>query len=145
LNKVNSIILDTYKSYTIMPPEPATDGNGNISLAAMRAHYAACNENKGEFYLLNQFRVALPVDLRWVINLQPMQTLDLDTAVRLATIEICSKDEAKAAPRIQAVQQQEEEDARRSGSCDPEPSKEILPTKSTKLRPAKLPKLLSAE
>jgi hypothetical protein len=39
-----------------------------------------------------------------------MQTLDLDTAVRLATIVLHSKDEVKATPRIQAVQQEEEED-----------------------------------
>jgi hypothetical protein len=38
LIKVNSIILDAYKSYTIMPPEPIPDANGNISLVAMRAH-----------------------------------------------------------------------------------------------------------
>jgi hypothetical protein len=108
LNKVNSIILNTYKSYTIMPPELAPDANGNVSLAAMPAHYAARDENLGEFYLLNQFRAAVPVDLCWVINLQPMPTLDLDTAVRLATIELRSKEEAKSTPTIQAVQQEEE-------------------------------------
>jgi hypothetical protein len=110
LNKVNSILLDTYKSYNIMPPEPAPDAHGKFSLAAMRAHYAARDENLGELYLLKQFCAALPVDLQRVINLQPMQTLDLDTAVRLATIELRSKDEAKAMPRIQAVQQEEEDD-----------------------------------
>jgi len=39
-----------------------------------------------------------------------MHLLDLDTAVRLATIELCSKDEAKTQPRIQVVQQDEEEE-----------------------------------
>ncbi len=63
-----------------------------------------------EFYLLNQFRAALPPDLRRVINLQPMHTLELDTAVRLARIELCSKDEARSTSRIQAVQQEEEEE-----------------------------------
>jgi hypothetical protein len=63
-----------------------------------------------EFYLLNQFRAALPPDLRRVINLQPMHTLDLDTAVRLATIELRSKHEARGTSRIQAVQQEEDED-----------------------------------
>jgi hypothetical protein len=62
-----------------------------------------------KFYLLNQFWAALPVDLRRVINLQPMHTLDLDMAVRLAAIELRSKDEARAMSRIQAIQQEEEE------------------------------------
>jgi hypothetical protein len=110
LIKVNSIILDAYKSYTMTSPEPIPDANGNVSLVAMRAHKEALIENMGEFYLLNQFRAALPVDLRRVINLQPMPTLDLDTAVRLATIELRSKDEAKSTSRIQAVQQEEEEE-----------------------------------
>jgi hypothetical protein len=50
------------------------------------------------------------VDLRRVINLQPMHTLDLDTAVHLDTIELHSKDEARGTTQIQAVQQEEEED-----------------------------------
>ncbi len=41
LNKVNCIILDAYKGYTLMPPEPAPDAHGIVSLAARRAHYAA--------------------------------------------------------------------------------------------------------
>jgi hypothetical protein len=110
LIKVNSIILDTYKSYTITPPEPAPDANGNVSLVAMRTHNEALVDNVGEFYLLNQFRAAFPVDLPRVINLQPMPTLDLDTAVRLATIKLRSKDEAKTTWRIQAIQQDAEED-----------------------------------
>ncbi len=104
LIKVNSIILDAYKSYTITPPEPAPDANGNVSLVAMRAHNEALVENVGEFYLLNEFRATLPVDLPRVINLQPM------LAVRLATIKLRSKDEAKSTSRIQAIQQDEEED-----------------------------------
>jgi hypothetical protein len=107
LIKVNSIILDAYKSYTITTPRPILDANGNISLVAMREHNEALVENLGEFYLLNQFRVALPVDLRRVINLQPMPTLDL--AVRLATIELRSKDEARSTSRIQTVPQEEED------------------------------------
>jgi hypothetical protein len=39
-----------------------------------------------------------------------MHTLNLDTAVRLATIELRSKDEAKGSSKIQAVQQEEEEE-----------------------------------
>jgi hypothetical protein len=63
-----------------------------------------------EFYVLNQLQAALPPDLRRVINLQPMHTLDLDTAVCLATIKLCSKDETRGTSRIQAVKQEEEED-----------------------------------
>ncbi len=44
-----------------MPPEPILDANGNVSLVAMRAHNEALVENVGEFYLLNQFWVALPI------------------------------------------------------------------------------------
>jgi len=60
-----------------------------------QAYKRALVENVVEFYLLNQFRAALPPDLRRVINLQPMHTLDLYTAVRLATIELHSEDEAR--------------------------------------------------
>jgi hypothetical protein len=94
----------------LMPDEPAPDVNSNGSLATMRAHYPAHDENLGEFYLLNHFRAALPVDLRRVINLQLMPTLDLDTAVRLATIKLCSKEEAKSAPRVHAFQPEEEDE-----------------------------------
>ncbi len=91
-----------------MTPEPVLDVNGNVSLAEMRAHYAAWDENLSQFYLLNHFRATLPVDLHRVINLQPIPTLDLDTEVRLATIELCSKEEARSAPRVYAVQEEEE-------------------------------------
>jgi hypothetical protein len=110
LNKVNTIILDAYKGYTLTPPEAVLDANANISLVAHRAHNVALVENVVEFYLLNQFWAALPVDLRRVIKLQRMHTLDLDTAVCLATIELCSKDEARGTSQIQAVQQDEEVD-----------------------------------
>ncbi len=104
------IIRDAYKGYTLTPPNPVPDANGNITQADHIAHNAALIENVVEFYLLNQFRAALPVDLRRVINLQPMHTLDLDTAVHLDTIELHSKDEARGTTQIQAVQQEEEED-----------------------------------
>jgi hypothetical protein len=88
LNKVNNIILDASKA----PPYPIPDVNGNISLADHIAHNAALIENVIKFYLLNhQFQAALPVDLRRVINLQPMHMLDLDTAVHLDMIELRSK------------------------------------------------------
>jgi hypothetical protein len=113
LNKVNTVIVDAYHGYTLTPPDPVIDaatGNHIISLADFQAYKQALIKNVSQFYLLNQFRAALLPDLRRVINLQPMHLLDLDTAVRLATVELRSKDEAKAQPRIQAVQQDEEEE-----------------------------------
>jgi hypothetical protein len=112
LNKVNTIILDAYQGYTLAPQDPVPDANGNATMthADHQAYKKALVQNVVEFYLLNQFRVALPPDLRRVINLKPMHTLDLDTAVRLATIELRSKDEARGTSRIQAVQQEEGED-----------------------------------
>jgi hypothetical protein len=62
-----------------------------MTQADHQAYKKALVENMVELYLLNQFRAALPPDLRRVINLQPMHTLDLDTAVHLATIELRSK------------------------------------------------------
>ncbi len=112
LNKVNTIFLDAYQGYTLVPPDPVPDQTGNITMtqAEHQTYKKALVENVVEFYLLNQFRAALPPDLRRVINLQPMHTLDLDTAVRLATIKLRSKDEARGTSRIQAVQQEEDED-----------------------------------
>ncbi len=39
-----------------------------------------------------------------------MPTLDLDNAVRLATIELPSKEETRSTPRVHAVQPKEEEE-----------------------------------
>jgi hypothetical protein len=111
LNKVNTVILDAYQGYTLAPQDPVPDANGNITMtqAEHQNYKKALVENVVEFYILNQFRAALLPDLRRVINLQPMHTLDLDTAVRLATIELRSKDEARGASKIQAVHQEEED------------------------------------
>jgi len=111
LNKVNRVIVDAYHGYTLTPANPPVDAAGNISNADFLAYKQALIQNVTEFYLLNQFRAALLPELRRVINLQPMETLDLDTAVRLATIELRSKEEAKVTSRINPVQQPEEEDA----------------------------------
>jgi hypothetical protein len=113
LARVNTIILDAYQGYTIAPQDPVLDANGNITmtLADHQNYQKALVENVVEFYILNQFWAALLPDLRRVINLQPMHTLDLDTAVRLATIELRSKDEARGTSKIQAVQHEEEEDS----------------------------------
>jgi hypothetical protein len=90
LNKVNTVILDAYQGYTLAPQDPVPDANGNITmmLAEHQNYKKALVENVVEFYILNQFRAALLPDLRWVINLQPMHMLDLDTAVCLATIKL---------------------------------------------------------
>ena len=88
LNKVNAVIVDAYHGYTLTPANPPVDANGNISNADFLAYKQALIRNVTEFYLLNQFRAALLPELHRVINLQPMETLDLDTAVRLATIEL---------------------------------------------------------
>jgi hypothetical protein len=110
LNKVNAVIVDAYHGYTLTPANPPVDANSNISNADFLAYKQALIRNVTEFYLLNQFRAALLPELRRVINLQPMETLDLDTAVRLATIELRSKEEAKSTSRINPVQQPEEEE-----------------------------------
>ncbi len=112
LNKVNTIILDLYQGYTLTPQDPVPDANGNVTRthANHQAYKKALVENVVEFYLLTQFQAALPPDLRRVINLQPMHTLDLDTAVHLGTIELRSKDETMNTSRIHGIQQEEEED-----------------------------------
>jgi hypothetical protein len=112
LNAVNKVIKDAYDSYTLTPAEPVADNAGNITmpLANFQAYKKALIYNVMEFNILNQFRAALLPELRRVINLQPIHTLDLDTAVRLATIELRSKDESKGSSRIQAVQQEDQDD-----------------------------------
>ncbi len=109
---VNKVILDANQSYTLTPADPVADNAGNIMmpLANFQAYKKALTENVVEFYILNQFLAALLPDLRRVINLQPLHTLDLNTAVRLATIELRSKDESKGSSKIKAVQQDAEDD-----------------------------------
>jgi hypothetical protein len=74
LNKVNTVILGAYQSYTLTPADPVIDATGNhvITPADFQAYKKALIENEVEFYTLNQFRAALLPDLRRVINLQPM-------------------------------------------------------------------------
>jgi len=112
LNAVNKVIKDAYDSYTIKPAAPVPDNNGNITmpLANFQAYQKALIDNVMEFNILNQFRAALLPELRRVINLQPIETLNLDTAVRLATIELRSREESKGSSKIQAVQQDEQDD-----------------------------------
>jgi hypothetical protein len=110
LNRVNRVIVDAYHNYTLAPANPTVDATGNISNADFLAYKQALIQNVTEFYLLNQFRTALLPELHRVINLQLMETLDLDTAVRLATIELRSKEETKLTAQLNPVQQPEEEE-----------------------------------
>ena len=112
INAVNKVIKDAYDSYTLTPADPVADNAGNITMTAanFQAYKKALIDNVMEFNILNQFRAALLPELRRVINLQPLETLELNTAVRLATIELRSKDENKSSSKIQAVQQEEEDD-----------------------------------
>jgi hypothetical protein len=112
INAVNKVIKDAYDSYTLTPADPVADNAGNITMTAanFQAYKKALIDNVMEFNILNQFRAALLPELRRVINLQPLHMLDLNTAVRLATIELRSKDENKASSKIQAVQQEDEDD-----------------------------------
>jgi hypothetical protein len=66
LNKVNTVILDAYQSYTLTPADPVADNAGNVTmtLADFNAYKKALTENVVEFYILNQFRAALFPDLR---------------------------------------------------------------------------------
>ncbi len=110
LNKVNTVILDAYQGYTQAGFSSGRQWQHHHDAGGNQNYKKALVENVVEFYILNQFRAVLLPDLRRVINLQPMHTLDLDTAVCLATIELQSKDEAKGPSKIQAVQQDEEEE-----------------------------------
>jgi hypothetical protein len=112
INAVNKVIKDAYDSYTLTPADPVADNAGNITMPAanFQAYKKALIDNVMEFNILNQFRAALLPELRRVINLQPLHTLDLNTAVRLATIELRSKDENKGSSKIQAVQQEDEDE-----------------------------------
>jgi hypothetical protein len=57
LNKVNTVILDAYQSYTLTPADPAVDNAGNVTmtLADFQAYKKALTENIVEFSILNQF------------------------------------------------------------------------------------------
>jgi hypothetical protein len=66
LNKVNTVILDAYQSYTLTPADLVADNAGNVTmtLANFNTYKKALTENVVEFYILNQFRAALLPDLR---------------------------------------------------------------------------------
>ncbi len=95
LNMVNIIIMEAYESYTVLPAEPVLTGKIQADTAAMRAHVRQCDPNLAKFFLLNNFRAGLPTELRRVLNLQNEDELRLNAAVKLATIEARSREEAK--------------------------------------------------
>ncbi len=74
-----------------------------------RAYYDIRDRAIGEFYLLNLFRAGLPTELKRVINLQSLNDLDLYNAVKLATIESLSREEAKSSSQIFAVDDETED------------------------------------
>ncbi len=96
LNKTNNIILDSKRSYTLIPAKPVPGANGFLNQAKVDAYYKTRDEAIGEFYLLNFFRTGLPTDLKRVINLPELDNLVLFTAVKLATIQYRSKEEGKS-------------------------------------------------
>ncbi len=65
---------------------------------------SASNLNLAKFFLLNHFRAGLPTELRRVLNLQNEDELRLNAAVKLATIEARSREEAKCQSKIYATE-----------------------------------------
>ena len=100
LNMVNVIIMEAYNSYTVLPVEPVLTGNVQADNAAMRAHVRQCDINLAKFFLLNHVRAGLPTELRRVLNFQNEDELRLNTAVKLATIEARSREEAKCTSKV---------------------------------------------
>jgi hypothetical protein len=101
LDETNNIIMDAYDSYTILPLEPVLQNQADTLL--MRAYVRECNLNVAKFFLLNHFRAGLPSELRRVLNLQNQDELKLNQAVKLATIEQRSREEAKNRNKIFAT------------------------------------------
>jgi hypothetical protein len=109
LNKTNNIIMEGEQSYTLLPPKPVPQANGFLDIAEVNAYYETRDEAIGEFYLLNFFLVGLPSELKRVINLQSLDELELYTAVKLATVESRSREEAKSLSRIYVVEDDSED------------------------------------
>ena len=103
LNKTNNIIMEGKCQYTLLPPKPVVQANGFLDTAEVDAYYDIRDRAIGEFYLLNLFRAGLPTELKRVINLQSLNELDLYNAVKLATIESLSREEAKTSSHVFAV------------------------------------------
>jgi len=76
----------------------------------MRAHVRASNLNLAKFFLLNHFRAGLPTELQRVFNLQNEDDLRLNAAVKLATIEARSREEAKCTSKVYATEAVEDDE-----------------------------------
>jgi hypothetical protein len=103
LNKTNTIIMDAYKTYTILPIEPAHNKANQVDLFQMKAYIQQRELNLARFFLMNHFRAGLPSKLRRVLNLQNQDELPLSNLVKLATIEARSREEAKCANKVYAA------------------------------------------
>jgi hypothetical protein len=90
--------------YTLLPAKPTIKANGFLDTAEVDAYYEIRDRAVGEFYLLNLFRAGLPTELKRVINLQSLNDLDLYNAVKLATIESLSREEAKASTTVLSIE-----------------------------------------
>ena len=109
LNKTNNIIMEGKCQYTLLPPKPVVQANGFLDTAEVDAYYDIREKAIGEFYLLNLFRAGLPTELKRVINLQSLNELDLYNAVKLATIESLSREEAKTSSHVFAIEDETED------------------------------------
>ncbi len=96
-------------SYTLLPAKPVPQANGFLDTDEVEAYYKISDEAIGEFYLFNLFRAGLPTELKRVLNLQALDDLELYTAVKLAMIESCSREEAKSSSRIYAIEDEQED------------------------------------
>ncbi len=95
----------------VLPAEPVLQNQADVQL--MRDYVCQRDLNLAKFFLLNHFRAGLPTELRRVLNLQNQDELRLYVAVKLATIEARSCEEAKCASKVYAteVAMEEAEDA----------------------------------
>jgi hypothetical protein len=104
LNMVNVIIMEAYNLYTVLPVEPVLTSNVQDNTAAMRAHVRQRDINLAKFFLLNHFRAGLPTELCQGLLLQNEDELRLNAAVKLATIEARSCEEAKCNSKVYATE-----------------------------------------
>ncbi len=63
LNKMNNIIMEGKRQYTLLPPKPVVQANGFLDTAEVDAYYKIRDKGIGKFYLLNFFRAGLPTEL----------------------------------------------------------------------------------
>jgi hypothetical protein len=69
----------------------------------MQAYVRKQDLNLVQFFFLNHLWAGLPTELRRVLNLQNQDKLKLSNAVKLATIEARSREEAKCSSKVYAT------------------------------------------